>query len=181
MMMMMIILTASYIGDDMHWVYTMQYISVTDERTDKAILGLGLYFIISAVFVSIKEDQHNIAPLSCKLLWSYSSFTVFCIYERPVPSKVNPALTVVLSSNVHLQFFSHISAFHNNSIVWRIRVRAACQFEFSRICQTERLTECIFFFICAMWCFILYVPVYVVDVKLNRKNWDGLMSAQELI
>ena len=36
-------------------------------------------------------------------------------------------LTVVLSSNVHPQLFSqqpfHISAFHNNSITWRIRVR----------------------------------------------------------
>ena len=63
---------------------------------------------------------------------------------------VYPNLTVVLSCNVHPQFFSHrpfhISAFHNNSFVWRIRVRAVSQFEFSEICQKERnLTRCMYF------------------------------------
>ena len=45
MMMIIIILTASYIGDDVRIVYslanTMRSFSVTDGRTDKGILGVG--------------------------------------------------------------------------------------------------------------------------------------------
>ena len=45
LMIVTIILTASYIGDDvasyMHWLYAMRYFSVTDGRTDKEILGVG--------------------------------------------------------------------------------------------------------------------------------------------
>ena len=46
MMIIIIILTASYIGDDVRIVYslanTMRSFSVTDERTNKGILGVGL-------------------------------------------------------------------------------------------------------------------------------------------